>query len=437
MTTDLHLSVEWLPADGVASPALAATWCRLSIRVGNDVVTRVEDSEASSTRNSIFCSAYPLAEWAATNWWALRSHVRPAGLLRLPTTERSPRPLHDALRRHTMRAAGDGFVWPSLFIVPEGTHTSLTWIADQTAPTASIRYVASGYAWIDSIRAQTALAAFIGSVIDRLRELGVRDTLLEEEWNAVVKAPREEAAFCDAAAAFGLDPYDLEPEDAQQIHRIGAVLGDDLAEEFATAVDPSRIGEDLAWVATGLSRLAQRSAPPTGAWAALVGLHLADDRDGEPWDVGWRHGRLTREALGVAATEPVVLDGIVRARHLASTDQALQGLGSGMSGHVEVITAAGSGSNAQRFMSARAVWRAMHVEARPYLMTTAPTFEQRVERAFAAEVLAPAAGLERLVERQSGVVLAEDVERLGRKFKTSPLVISHQLENQLGLAVAS
>ena len=51
---------------------------------------------------------------------------------------------------------------------------------------------------------------------------------------------------------------------------------------------------------------------------------------------------------------------------------------------------------------------------------------QRAARAFAAELLAPAAALER---RVSGWVNDHDVEQLADEFLVSPQVICHQVEN--------
>ncbi len=78
----LQLLVDWERAEGVTSAALAATWCRLEIRVADRIVTAVEDRRTSSMRRAVYTSAYPLAEWIAENWWLLRAHVRPSAVPR-------------------------------------------------------------------------------------------------------------------------------------------------------------------------------------------------------------------------------------------------------------------------------------------------------------------------------------------------------------------
>ena len=434
----LAIESEWLSADGVTSPELAATWCRLTLKVDHRVVTRVEDLRANTTRNSIFCSAYPLAEWIATHWWALRSHVRAAGVLdHLPNRINFPADSGtDGTDSHNTRAAGDGFLWPRLLIVPEGGRTLLAWTADESPQAGLLRFVTEGRAWGAPAEVQASLANLVTAVIDRLHEVGVKDTLLEEEWRAILAADDDEASFCDVAAALGLDPYDIDQAMAQNIESLGPALGRDLVVELAAAADPQRLREDLDWVTHGLKSISHKPGPARGLLAKLRALHLHEDESGPPWEIGWRQANTVRKALRVADTDPIAFGGVFEHRHSASGDRALQALASGVSGRIEIVLGTQSGVAGQRFVDGRALWRGLHTRDRPYLLTTTTTFEQRVERAFAAELLAPAAGIARLIDSRSGVALAIDVERAARRFKVSPVVVGHQLENQLGVAIA-
>ncbi len=434
----LTIEPEWLPAQGVTSAELAATWCRLTITVDGRVVTRVDDLLANSTRNAIFCSAYPLAEWIATHWWFLRSHVRAAGALdRLPSSINfAAHSGANGAASHDMRTAGDGFLWPRLLIVPEGRRTLLAWTADEFPQAGLLRFVADGRAWGRPVEVQASLSSLVDTVIDRLHEVGITDTLLEDEWRAILAADEQEASFCDAAAALGLDPYDMDEQTAKSIEGLGAALGQELVVELAAAADPQRLREDLDWVTHSLKRISHKPGAARGVLAKLRALHLRDDDSGPPWELGWRHAKTVRKVLRVADSEPFGFDGMFDHRHSASGDGALQALASGVSGRIEVVLGIRAGVAGQRFVDGRALWRSLHTEDRPYLLTTANTFEQRVERAFAAELLAPAMGIAKIIDTRSGVALATDVERAARRFKVSPVVVGHQLENQLGLTIA-
>jgi hypothetical protein len=66
-----------------------------------------------------------------------------------------------------------------------------------------------------------------------------------------------------------------------------------------------------------------------------------------------------------------------------------------------------------------------------FLLTRARTGRQRAGRAFAAGLLAPAAGVETLLDRDPGLAEAEDYHRLADHYLVSATVIDHQVDNQL------
>jgi hypothetical protein len=124
LTPSVRFEYEWEPAVDVRSAELASTWARFEMWVGDRCVTQVEDAASGSGRRSIYCSLYPLAEWIAFNWWALEAYVRPSALEPEAWSYRRlvGRHSNDSrwLRQHNIRAAGDGFLWPNLSIIPEG-----------------------------------------------------------------------------------------------------------------------------------------------------------------------------------------------------------------------------------------------------------------------------------------------------------------------------
>ncbi|OKJ32722.1 hypothetical protein AMK25_31060 [Micromonospora sp. TSRI0369] len=67
------------------------------------------------------------------------------------------------------------------------------------------------------------------------------------------------------------------------------------------------------------------------------------------------------------------------------------------------------------------------------MVTTAYTDLQKVERAFAAELLAPAEGIAGQLSVESIHLGAEEreIEELARKYQVSPMIVQHQLDNQI------
>jgi hypothetical protein len=56
----IEFQVEWQDAPGVRDPVLERTWCRLTMDVDGQVVTRAIDHRSQSLRDGIYGSALPL-----------------------------------------------------------------------------------------------------------------------------------------------------------------------------------------------------------------------------------------------------------------------------------------------------------------------------------------------------------------------------------------
>jgi Zn-dependent peptidase ImmA (M78 family) len=70
------------------------------------------------------------------------------------------------------------------------------------------------------------------------------------------------------------------------------------------------------------------------------------------------------------------------------------------------------------------------------VVTTAHTYRQRIERAFAAELLAPAEGIAELLESPPETASQEELEQIALRYGVSPVVIEHQVRNHLILRAA-
>jgi Zn-dependent peptidase ImmA (M78 family) len=116
-----------------------------------------------------------------------------------------------------------------------------------------------------------------------------------------------------------------------------------------------------------------------------------------------------------------------------SADRGLLAAGGPVEQHgPAVVTGQSQPASARRFTLARALWHHLWEEQNTlFLVTTAYTDRQKVERAFAAELLAPAAGVSQVLESDPETATVEDLERVAAAFKVSPLVVRHQLQNQL------
>lgn len=202
----LSFDVEWMEAEGINGPELAATWARLRIRAGSSTVTLVTDEDAGTVRDHLHVSVYPLAEWLAANWWFLTAEAE------------SPHNRDDAdfQRRHSLAANREGYAYPDLHVFPCGGLTRLVWCGG-ASPWAKTRFSKTGELLIPSAEFRQVCGGFVDGVIARLDRLGIEETFLQQEWAAVQAADVDEADFCRAAARQGWDPYAIDDAKRQEV----------------------------------------------------------------------------------------------------------------------------------------------------------------------------------------------------------------------------
>lgn len=419
----LNLEFEWEPAPNVQPDEFSVTWARLTITVGSRTVTQVEDSRSHSTRRAVHVPLYPLAEWVAFNWWNLRANARTLTSYHLPGVGR--------IAGHDMRHVGDGYPWPNLVLGPHGEQTSARWFADvDDREHSRIRYLSSGMEILGRDDTFERLAEFVDAVVARLDSEGVGGTALATEWNELRSTEDDEAEFCEAAARLGLDPYGTTPEMAESIINGSSQLETPLFEELIDAVPPAALDSSVDWVLDALGRKTEgatasdlRPLPHLDPYAAT----------GAPWQVGYRAAVRFRQELDLGSSDRAEPHEFVLVSHTNSAGPAISGLGQGGGQRFPELTIPERPANSERFAVARALWRFAAGTQRSFLLTKAHQPVQQVSRAFAAEFLAPAAGIrEFLAADPDEFVDFDTMTAIGDHFGVHTQVVAHQIENQLG-----
>lgn len=443
---ELRIRWEWEPADSIRTREHRATWARIEIKAGSDFITLVEDRESGSSRRSIYCPLYPLAEWIAYNWWFLQADARPSRFLAQDDLPHSLalQSLPVALREHhSIRASGDGFAWPDLLIVPDDSETRLVW-GDGRGDSSSwpIRFLTRGDFRVRTEQVQRELQLLVGETLTRLSEQGVTGTALEEEWETIQRTDADEAEYCLAAARLGLDPYsDAEPYE-QDIILAAENLGGQLLADFLNAVSPDHIAKSLTWISSLQSTFEDHHAVVAPDAEIIQELRAATRgritrASGRPWDVGYEQARFVREQIAPDRQLRLAVDRFVRAIARKSPDISLQALGGGADrARPLLIIGQTRPANSTRFTLARALWHYVWDDSPWFLVTAAHTLRQRVERAFAAELLAPARGIAELLESPPEATSQEEIEQIAQRYGVSSMVIEHQLRNHLIAAAA-
>lgn len=199
---------DWVDT-GPSPDALARdTMAALTIEVGNATVTAVLDRRNGLYRSHVVTPLFSVAEWLVGNWWHIWYEVEDAGAQRI-----------DFESRHNLAFAGDGFVLPSLTMVPMSGRMQLRWTKRRPRH-AGIEFVDSGEHDVEGQALETELRRLVDAVLERLRNVPGHErftSTLDEAWAAVNGLDADEREFSHAAALPGIDPFDVQDSLADAI----------------------------------------------------------------------------------------------------------------------------------------------------------------------------------------------------------------------------
>ena len=416
---------DWVDT-GPSPDALARdTMAALTIEAGNATVTSVLDRRNRVYRSHVVTPLFSVAEWLVSNWWHIWCEIEDAG---------AQRP--DFESRHNLAFAGDGFVLPSLIMVPMSGRMQLRWTKCRPRH-AGIEFVDSGEQDVEHDALDAELRGLIDAVLERLRNVPGHDSFtntLDEAWAAVNGLDADEREFSRAAALLGIDPFDVQDSLADAIAafwegtdpaiRADALAGADSGDSL------QRLGE---WL--GGAREALAAAGNGKDWAP-VRHALPAPMNAAPWTRGYALARALRRQLGAGDGRfNFGADGVPEAEHHDTRPPSTRIHGLVAADSPACVTAARRESGT-RFLRARALGDYL---GRPQpglgLLSSLVTDRQQQSRAFAAELLAPAASLRARLPR--AFIEVEQVDDLCGEFGVSSEVIRRQIENHgLGRIVA-
>lgn len=428
----LQIEVDWESAPGVATPEFRATWALLSIRIGSHAVTSVEDSDGAY-RRSVHTSVYPLAEWIAFNWWALKTELRPSALP-VQIWRWSNVMSQEWLRRHNVRGAGSGMPWPDLTFVSEGNTTRAVWHGGPGLANQPISFLGGGDEYLQTSQFIEELTHFVDVVVDRLQEAKIYDTPLAKEWASLRETDDDEAAFASAAARLGLDPYSMSDESQENLISISQRLDPELMGEFLDSADPNHLSTALNWLEQARRRAStfveDRPSPLAPTWQSHWDPNVPQDN--RPWKRGYAAAQEMRRILGLKSTEQLNINSLVREARQPGSSAGLEGFTQRLPND-QLILVLPSGMRlvtAVRFAQARSLGLSVASSRNQHLLDPASTDLSKESRAFAAELLAPAAGIAEYLSALPAVTEA-GFDAVAARFKTSTWLIRLQYENQV------
>ena len=426
MNSPLSLIPQWMPTDH-GPDEIRQTSCLFRISLRNRLVTRIDDDWARSVRDTVRLSCYPLALWFAASWWRLCCE---------PTPETHPD--IDWYMSHAMPSAGHGFLWPPVQFESDGERVTITCTPSSVDSTEPIRYLSHCHESITISEFMDTIGSFIQMVLDRLETVGILDTELHQLWREVTeeRADTQVTSYRKMEALLGLDPDDASESIAMALQRLSAQAGEAAAAEVAAACSH----RDSIKILAHIEEMAH-SQGVQGDFSGITNLRKNDfpyQPEAPPWDRGRDLARAIRKNLGIG--EKTVPDTImcdmsgITARDLTNGDTPMA--------HIPLSLAILNEDNqrvnmlfrsrnrhGRRFGLARWMADALMVsdQDRWFVATGAKMARQKVQRAFAAEFLAPIEALQAFLEND---ITDEDrVEEAAEYFNVSFQTVKSQLAN--------
>ena len=429
---NLEFEFEWQAAEGIEGRELASTWASFMVRVNDSILTRVVDHTDSRVRERIHVPLYPIAEWLATNWWCLLHESED----RIGVTESSFR------QRHALGSSREGYRYPDLQVVSSDTNTRLAWKNDQLQWSCLEFLEREGCQWIDKLEFRDTCARFVDCVVARLSSSGVTDTLLQEEWRAIRDADEDERKFCQTAAALGCDPYSIDQDTQADVFRVEEVLGGAVFQEALPILHTAKLEVELATIERVLRVGKAKSIPLERVHSIRddVSRAVAEEPADRPWMVGYSLARQVRSRLdldgtplpswrnlGQALGEPSIEEGGVTRSKAFNRADLLEGVVTSDEHGLPGFAIRPGANSSCRFRFCRGLAELLLSPGADALVTSARSSRQQRSRAFAAEFLAPSAGLEARLPRR--ILNEDDIGGLASEFGVSPWVIELQVAN--------
>lgn len=442
--SELMIKCSWEEDPGVAEPVLARSWAQLSIMVDQEPVTRFLSLRSNSVRDAVYGAAYPLAAWVVDNWWFLLNEgARHLAVVRgARSVMRDDPSLRFWLRRHNLLAAREGYALPDLSIFRDASSSHVCWAADPVDdfPRRG-RFISAGAQRIPLEACRDALGEFVRTVLERLDPLDSEDvTRLRAQWLAVQENDADDAEYsmCSGLASLGIHPFSPEAEDEALRAALATLsrLALPVQQDLLDATSSEHLGEDIKTVSQWLESSRDLEAG-SGPWRSVPDVR--DARDRQAFEAGYLRARRVRDAVQIGPELP--LDDLAEhiRRDFGAFAQVDVAPGGGTSRRIDAVVThqpdagerwlAGPPRSelAARFRLGRALHQWLFTAPSQRLLTRSQSgWEQRASRAFAAELLVPAASIRRELEAQEG---DGSIGRIARKYRVDDAVVAWQIEN--------
>ena len=417
-------------------PEEQATFGLLAITANNHLLTGGEDTESRQLRHGPYVPGYPLAEWFAWNWWRIRWE------LGRPSEDEAGSRWDFA---HRMPAIGEGYAWPNITVFSDGIRSFLDSEPSGNPEGVLFRYFgAPRRETVPAAELEIAVDGFVEDILSHLDRRELRATNLHRLWAELTEEREnaEIARFRRLEAQLGCDP-DEASEEAIQLRLLDAgALGDEALSEVAADTAFRGLNPDSMISAEDIAEIAESSgfdSTPDHAVSLSDPSDLPQAGAVAAWRLGEQAARLVRDQekldgqpvadkmlSNFAGTTPNAVSDTYR--HSKEISFALD-----RDDRYARLSLRSRWETGRRFELARLVGdRILANQSGPpterlFPATRTYSYRQKMQRAFAAELLCPFASVDEML---SGDYSEDKQNDVAEHFSVSPMTIRTQLRNK-------
>lgn len=343
-------------------------------------------------------SGYHMAEWLLWNWWRLLWEPRPAGV---DNDDENDDTWFEWVFAHNLSSIGEGYLWPDIEMASDGVLMRLASSPTGDPDEKVFRYVGAPRSETITVEAfKKAVDEFAHVVLERLDEKSILDTNLHVIWRQLERERADEvaAAFRRVEAILGHDPGEGNDDEIREYLADATKLGHDTIAELAAHTGqrkdrPVRASELEVSARQAGFDMRVRDAVRLGPAESIP--EWGSDK---AWRIGVAMARAVRQAGGLNG-QPIKN---TKLTDLAGTSRKVVENINRTTGNISFVL---DGENGRSRIALRSKWETgrrfdlarlladklciNHIDEPLHPVTRSYTYRQKMQRAFAAELLAP------------------------------------------------
>ncbi len=436
MTNGLTISLNPENADS-GTEVERATFGLFAMTANEHLLTAGEDMNNGRLRHGPYVPGCHIAEWLVWNWWRLRWEVR------RPSDEDVSTHWNFA---HQMSSIGEGYVWPNVTIFSDDVLSCLSSEPSSDPEMVLFRYLGtSGRQWVRAETLENAIDDFVNDMLMRLGNKEIGNSNLHRLWNDLCEERDNPELTCyrRLEAQLGYEPDEADESELKSWLDGSKKLGEKALGEVAADVKPGDKTSPLIHE-QDFVEIAERAGFNANPNDAITLDNVTDisqpEKSVQAWHLGQRYAQSirTQENLHDQPVCNQVLTsfaGALKDTISGKPDQSMRNISFAFdrSDSHSYVFLRPSRETGRRFDLARLIGdrvfcTQMYDFKEPLLPATrAYSYRQKLQRAFAAELLSPFTCVDDMMEGDYDS--EEKQNEVADHFNVSPWTIRTQLLN--------